>query len=69
MADDVAVIVRFGTEEPLVEFPAARVTVSVSLPPVGDRLYRLEGVPVFAESAAFGDVIDLPQVPGTAPPG
>lgn len=42
----------------LVEFPAEGVTVSVPLTPVGDRLYRLDGVPVFAESAAFGDVIE-----------
>jgi hypothetical protein len=58
MADDVAVIVRFGPDEPLVEFPAEGVTVSVPLTPVADRLYRLDGVPVFAESAAFGDVIE-----------
>jgi hypothetical protein len=58
MADDVAMTVQFGADEPLVEFPAERVTVSVPLTPVGDRLYRLDGVPVFAESAAFGDVIE-----------
>jgi hypothetical protein len=58
MADDVAVTVRFGDEEPLLEFPAERVTVSVPLTPVGDRLYRLDGVPIFAESASFGDVIE-----------
>ena len=62
MADDVAVTVQFGADEPLVEFPAEGVTVSVPLSPVGDRLYRLDGVPVFAESAAFGDVIEA--VPG-----
>lgn len=52
MADDVTVTVQFGAEEPLVEFPAEGVTVSVPLTPVGDNLYRLEGVPVFAESAS-----------------
>ena len=53
-----AVTVQFGADEPLVEFPAEGVTVSVPLTPVGDRLYRLDGVPVFAESAGFGDVIE-----------
>ena len=64
MADDVAVTVRFGDEEPLVEFPSEGVTVSVPLTPVGDRLYRLDGVPVFAESASFGDVIEAEQGEG-----
>jgi hypothetical protein len=50
--------IRFATEEPLVEFPAEGVFVNVPLTNVGDRLYRLDGVPVFAESAAFGDVIE-----------
>lgn len=58
MADDIAMSVRFGADEPLVEFPAEGVTVSVPLTPVGDRLYRLDGVPVFAASATFGDVIE-----------
>lgn len=58
MAGDDTFTVRFGSAEPLVEFPAEGVTVSVPLAPVGDRLYRVEGVPVFAESAAFGDVIE-----------
>jgi len=44
--------------ESLVEFPAEGVTVSVPLTPVGDRMYRLDRVPVFAESASFGDVIE-----------
>jgi hypothetical protein len=58
LADDIAMTVRFGAEEPLVKFPAERITVSVPLTPVGDRLYRLDGVPLCAESAAFGDVIE-----------
>ena len=58
MADDVALTVRFGTGEPLVEFPTEGVTVSVPLTAVGDGLYRLDGVPVLAESASFGDVIE-----------
>lgn len=58
MGSEVAVIVQFGSDESLVEFPAARVTVSVPLTRVGDCLYRLDGVPVFAKSAAFGDVIE-----------
>ncbi len=58
MADDVTVTVRFGAEEPLIAFPAEGITVSVPLTPVGYRLYRLDGVPVFIESAAFGDVIE-----------
>jgi hypothetical protein len=61
MADDAAMTVRFGDEEPLLEFPSEGVTVSVPLTPVGDRLYRLDGVPVFAVSASFGDVIEAEQ--------
>jgi hypothetical protein len=61
MADDVAVTVRFGDEGSLVEFPSEAVTVSVPLTLIGDRLYRLDGVPVFAESASFGDVIEADQ--------
>jgi Domain of unknown function (DUF4265) len=53
--------VRFGDEEPLVEFPSEGVTVSVPLTQIGDRLYRLDGVPVVAESASFGDVIEAEQ--------
>ena len=64
MADDVAVTVRFGDDEPLVEFPSEGVTVSVPLSPVGDRLYRLDGAPIFAESASFGDVIEAEQGEG-----
>ncbi len=51
--------VRFGHGEPLVEFPAENVTVSVPLTPVGDCLYRLDGVPILAESAGFGDIIQV----------
>jgi hypothetical protein len=58
MADDVAVTVQFGADEPLVGFPAEGITISVPLTRVGERLYRLDGVPVFAESASFGDVIE-----------
>jgi hypothetical protein len=50
--------VRFSPEEPLVEFPAEALTVTVPLTAVGDRLYRLDGVPVGVASAAFGDVIE-----------
>jgi hypothetical protein len=57
MADDVEITIRMG-DEPLVEFPDEGVTVSVPLTRVGERLYRLDGVPAFAESAAFGDVIE-----------
>jgi hypothetical protein len=64
MADDVALTVRFGEEEPLVEFPAEGVTVSVPLAAVGDRLYRLDGVPIFADSASFGDIIEVEQGDG-----
>lgn len=62
MADGVTVTVRFGADEPLVEFPAEGVTVSVPLTPVGDGSYRLDGVPVFAGSAAFGDIIQAEPV-------
>jgi hypothetical protein len=64
MADDVALAVRFGNEEPLIEFPADGLTVGVPVIPVGDRLYRLDGVPVLAESAAFGDVIEAEPTEG-----
>lgn len=58
MADDVRVTVQFGDDEQLVEFATEGVSVSVPLEPVGDRLYRLDGVPVFVESAGFGDIIE-----------
>jgi hypothetical protein len=61
MADDVTMTVRMG-DEPLVEFPSEAVTVSVPLTKVGDRLYRLDGVPAFAESASLGDVIEAEEV-------
>jgi hypothetical protein len=62
MADDHALNLWFEPDEPLVEFPAENVTVSVPLTPVGDGLYRIDGVPVGIEAAAFGDVIEA--VPG-----
>jgi hypothetical protein len=46
------------------KFPLESVTVGVPLTPVGDRLYRLDGVPVFTESASFGDVIEAEQGDG-----
>src|SRR5207245_798433 len=64
MGDDVAVTVQFGAEEPLVEFPAESVKVSVPVTPVGERLYQLDGVPVLAESASFGDVIEAEPAEG-----
>jgi hypothetical protein len=54
--------VIFARGEPLVEFPAEDVTISVPLTPVGDRLYRLDGVPILAESAVFGDIIEAEPV-------
>jgi hypothetical protein len=64
MSDDVAMTVQFGADEAFVEFPSERVTVSVPLTRVGERLYRLDGVPVFAESAAFGDIIEAETAEG-----
>lgn len=58
MSDDIAMTVRFDADEAVIEFPDDHVTVSVPATPVGDRLYRLDGVPIFVESAAFGDVIE-----------
>jgi hypothetical protein len=58
MQDDLDLMIRFGTEEPLVEFPAESLTVSVPLTPVGVGLYRVEGVPFGIESANYGDVIE-----------
>ncbi|MBL8822146.1 MAG: DUF4265 domain-containing protein [Planctomycetia bacterium] len=54
--------VRFGREEPLIEFPAERLTVSVPVTAMNSRLYRLDGVPIFVESASFGDVIEAEPV-------
>ncbi len=62
MADDDPMILRLVATDPLVYFPADCVTVSVPLTQVGDHLYRLDGVPVFAESAAFGDFIEANPV-------
>jgi hypothetical protein len=49
MADDVVINVVFRDGEPVVDFPAEGISVSVPLTLVGDRLYRVEGVPVLAE--------------------
>jgi Domain of unknown function (DUF4265) len=62
MADHIAMTVQCGDDEPLVEFPAEDVTASVPLTPVGDRLYRIDGVPVLVESAAFGDIIEAEPI-------
>ena len=58
MTDEVTLTMKFGEDEPLVEFPAECTTVSLPLTPVSDNLYRVVGVPVIIESAAFGDIIE-----------
>ncbi|QEH32384.1 hypothetical protein OJF2_08540 [Aquisphaera giovannonii] len=63
MVDDVAIDVQ-TSDSPLVDFPGEGVAMPVAVEKVGDRLYRLIGVPVLAESASFGDVIEAEPVEG-----
>lgn len=62
MAEREDLIVSFGDDEPLVEFPLESATVSVPLTEVGEGLYRLDGVPFGIESVGFGDVIEAEVV-------
>ncbi|HYE18593.1 MAG TPA: DUF4265 domain-containing protein [Tepidisphaeraceae bacterium] len=55
---DVAVEVQVGDGEAAIEFPAEGLTTSCPVTPVGSGLYRLDGVPIGAESASYNDVIE-----------
>jgi hypothetical protein len=47
---DITRTVRFGDDEPIIEFSSESYAASVPISRVGDRLYRLDGVSM-AESA------------------
>jgi hypothetical protein len=53
----VDVVFQLGDSETSIEFRDEGVTTNCPVAKVGDRLHRLEGVPI-AESAAFKDVIE-----------
>ena len=63
MADDIVLTVEAGAEEPFDEFPADGIAVSLPLSPVGQCLYRIDGILVMTESAVFGDTVKTE--PGT----
>jgi hypothetical protein len=48
--------------ETTIEFPSEGVTTSATVTRVGERLYRLDTVPVMIESASFRDVIEADEV-------
>lgn len=52
----------FFDGETSIEFPAEGVTASATVTRVGEKLYRLETVPVMVESANFRDVIEAEVV-------
>lgn len=48
--------------EKSIEFPSEGVTTSAMVTQVGERLYRLDTVPVMIESAGFRDIIEADKV-------
>ena len=61
MATDRAMTVLLGSGRQFVEFPDERLTLTVPFTQVGDRLYRLDGVPIATEAASFDDIIEAEQ--------
>jgi hypothetical protein len=61
---DVAVEVKLGGDEAAIEFPAEGLTTRCPVTRVGSRLYRLDGVPIGAESASYNDVIEAEDLGG-----
>lgn len=53
-----------GADETAIEFSDEGLTTSCPVTRVGEGLYRLDGVPIGSESAAFGDVIEAEVVGG-----
>jgi hypothetical protein len=58
----VELTVRLGGEKTIVEFPAEAVAASCPVTKVGERLFRLDAVPLFTESAGYRDVIEAEQM-------
>jgi hypothetical protein len=56
------IAVQFDNESTSIDFPAEGVTSSAIVTELGERLFRLDSVPIFAESASFGDVIEADRV-------
>jgi hypothetical protein len=61
MATDRAMAVILEGERQFVEFPDEHLTLTIPFTQLGDRLYRLDGVPIVTEAASFGDVIEAEQ--------
>jgi hypothetical protein len=61
---DVPVEVKVGDDEAAIEFPAEGLTTSCPVMRVGSGLYRLDGVPIGAESASYNDVIEAEDLGG-----
>lgn len=60
---EVELTIRVGDgSETAIEFPAEAVTASCPVTKLGERLFRLEGVPLFTESAGYQDVIEADEV-------
>ena len=58
MASDPHVSVKLAGAETSIEFPSEGLTTSVAVTAMGPRLYRLDTVPLFAESASFLDIVE-----------
>jgi hypothetical protein len=65
MATDPQVRIAFDGETSI-EFPAEGVTASATVTKVGEKLYRLDSVPVMVESVKFRDIIEADEIDGKA---
>jgi hypothetical protein len=62
MADDPHITVKLDGDATSIEFPTEGLTASATVTRIGERLYRLDSVPMFTELAAFGDVIEAEPI-------
>jgi hypothetical protein len=51
-----------GTNETAIEFPKEGVTTSCPITKVGERRFRLDGIPPFAKSAGYQDIIEAEEI-------
>jgi hypothetical protein len=61
-SSSVDVELKVGDDEAAIEFPAEGLTTSCPVTRLGNGLYRLDGVAIGSESAAFKDVIEADEV-------
>lgn len=63
MANELQVTSQFDDDETHIEYPDEGITETAEVTAMGDRLYRLDTVPVFVESVRFGDIIEAELLP------